>query len=248
MIPIDLTGSTVLVTGAAGGLGSALVERFLQAGATVVAQSRRPSATNSSRRDSSRLLSVIGDLEDEDFVDSMFSREAEYGAVDVLVNNAGAYPTQPLLDTSVTRFDQVLRSNIGITFSSLRAAAASMRERSEGCIINIASLNATRPAPGQAAYNSAKSAVVALTRSAAYELGQHGIRVNAVSPGLIDRPGLAEQWPSGVQSWLERCPTGRVGTPRDVADACLFLASPLAGWITGQELIVDGGTSVGPAY
>ena len=150
-----------------------------------------------------------------------------------------------------TRFadvEAVLRANLGTAYTCPLHAARSMKRGRGGCIVNIASLNASRPSRLQAPYNSAKAAVVSLTRSAAVELAEHGIRVNAVSPGLIDRAGLAEAWPEGVRSWLERCPSGRLGTPGDIADACVFLASPLASWITGQELVVDGGISVAPAY
>ena len=249
MITIDLTGSTVLVTGAAGGLGQAIARRFSEAGATVVAHARSDSATLRALADElPGAHRVVGDLDDEDFVAGVFAPEAAHGPVHVLVNNAGSYPSRPLLDTSLTDLEAVLRSNVGITHSCTRYAARAMQAAGGGCIVNIGSLNVARPGARQAAYNSAKAAVVALTRSAAVELAAHGIRVNAVSPGLIDRPGLAAAWPEGVQSWLEHCPAGRLGSPGDIADACVFLASPLAGWITGQELIVDGGISATPAY
>ena len=90
--------------------------------------------------------------------------------------------------------------------------------------------------------------MIALTRSPAAEYAPQRIRVNSVSPGLIERPGIESQWPEGVASWTERAPLGRLGTPTDVANACLFLASPLASWITGHDLVVDGGISATPAY
>ena len=98
-----------------------------------------------------------------------------------------------------------------------------------------------QPAAGHSHYGAAKAAVVAHTRAAALELGPLGIRVNAVAPGLIARPGIAEQWPDGVARWEAACPLGRLGEPDDVADACLFLASDAARWITGAVLVVDGG-------
>ena len=100
-------------------------------------------------------------------------------------------------------------------------------------IVNVASIEALAAPPGHSHYGAAKAAIVGHTRAAAVELGAQGIRVNAVAPGLIDRPGLARDWPEGVERWSRACPLGRLGRPDDVADACLFLASPAARWITG---------------
>ena len=116
-----------------------------------------------------------------------------------------------------------------------------MKDVGGGAIVNIASVSALNPASAHSHYNSAKAALVMLTRSAAQELGEFNIRVNAVSPGLIARPGIKEQWPEGVARWENQAPLGRMGEPEDVADACLYLASPAARWITGQNLVLDGG-------
>ena len=117
-----------------------------------------------------------------------------------------------------------------------------------GSITHIASIEATHPAPLHAHYSASKAAVVAHARSAALEYGPYGIRVNTVSPGLIDRAGLAEAWPDGVRRWQQAVPTGRLGRPEDVGDACVFLASPMASWITGHDLVVDGGVSARPTW
>ncbi|MFE2386117.1 SDR family oxidoreductase, partial [Streptomyces misionensis] len=122
------------------------------------------------------------------------------------------------------------------------------RMRGGGTITHIASIEAARPAPGHAHYGAAKAAVVTHARAAALEYGSEGIRVNTVSPGLIDRPGLAQAWPDGVRRWLAAAPAARLGRPEDVADACVFLASPLASWITGHDLVVDGGVSARPTW
>ncbi|WP_314416246.1 SDR family NAD(P)-dependent oxidoreductase [Streptomyces kroppenstedtii] len=115
-------------------------------------------------------------------------------------------------------------------------------------ITHIASVEATHPAPHHAHYSASKAAVVMHARSAALEYGPYGIRVNTVSPGLIDREGLAQAWPEGVRRWEEAVPTGRLGRPEDVGDACVFLASPMASWITGHDLVVDGGISARPTW
>jgi len=114
--------------------------------------------------------------------------------------------------------------------------------------VNIASIEAENPAPGHAHYDAAKAGVLMYTRTAAQELGGQGIRVNAVSPGLIWRKGLEQAWPEGVDAYLRAVPLGRLGLTDDVADACLFLASPAARWITGANLLVDGGVMTHRIY
>jgi 3-oxoacyl-[acyl-carrier protein] reductase len=144
----------------------------------------------------------------------------------------------------------VIDANLTSVHLMSQAAARRMAAQAPqgGAIVNIASIEATNPAPGHAHYGAAKAAVVMHTRSAAAELGRHGIRVNCVSPGLIDREGLAEAWPAGVRRYLDAAPLGRLGLPTDIADACLFLASPAARWITGVELVVDGGVLTSQVY
>jgi NAD(P)-dependent dehydrogenase (short-subunit alcohol dehydrogenase family) len=139
-------------------------------------------------------------------------------------------------------------ANVDTAFLCTQAAAAHMKSAGGGAIVNIASIAATSPGPDHSHYNSAKAAVVMLTRSAAQELGRFGIRVNAVSPGVIGREGIEEQWPEGVARWRARAPLKRRGRPDDVADACLFLASAASRWITGHDLIVDGGVMAASIY
>jgi NAD(P)-dependent dehydrogenase (short-subunit alcohol dehydrogenase family) len=129
----------------------------------------------------------------------------------------------------------------------VHAAAAALRDTG-GSITLIASVEGRRPAPGHAHYASAKAGVIMLARAAALEYGPAGIRVNSVSPGLIDRPGLADQWPDGLSRWQRAAPLGRVGTAAEVGDACVFLASPMAAFITGHDLAVDGGMSAVPGW
>ena len=118
-----------------------------------------------------------------------------------------------------------------------------MRARKTGCIVNIASIEATDPAPGHAHYSVSKSGLLMLTKAAAAEFGPDGIRVNAVSPGLLFRDGIEAQWPEGVSRWRSKAPLQELGEVDDIAAAVLFLVSPAAKWITGTNLVVDGGMS-----
>jgi 3-oxoacyl-[acyl-carrier protein] reductase len=136
-------------------------------------------------------------------------------------------------------WETVVRANLKSVQLCTQAAARRMPQG--GAIVNVASIEGLQPMPDHAHYAASKAAVLMHTRAAALELGSRGIRVNAVSPGLLGREGLEAEWPEGVERWLRVVPLGRMGTSRDVADACLFLASEAARWITGANLVVDGG-------
>jgi NAD(P)-dependent dehydrogenase (short-subunit alcohol dehydrogenase family) len=245
----DLSGVNVLITGAGGGLGHSLVDGFLRAGASVVAHHRSPSTT---LRDLAArhpaLRAIAGDLREAETVEQITASGYDGSSFDVLVNNAGSYPVTPILHSPPETFSQVVEANTLTAYHCLHHAARHMREAGGGSIVNIASLAASRTSGQQAAYDSAKAAVVRLTRSAAAELAPHNIRVNAVSPGLLQRPGIESDWPEGVRSWQQRCPLQRLGTHEEVAHVCLFLAAGASSWITGQEVVVDGGMSVAPSY
>ena len=236
---LDLSGETVLVTGASGNIGSAIARRLAEAGASVLVHCR------SGREAAAALCEQIGgagvvaaDLADEREVDAMLDARA----VSMVVNNAAEQPVTPLADMTAADWRAVLAANLDSAFFVTQRVAAAWRDRG-GAIVNVASIEGLDPAAGHAHYASSKAALLMFTRAAALEYGANGIRVNAVSPGLIDREGLADAWPDGVERWLERVPLGRVGTPQDVADAVLFLLSPAARWISGANLVVDGGMS-----
>lgn len=190
------------------------------------------------------------DLRKADEVESLFrDTERELGAIDVLVNNAGSYPLHPLVDASAEDWKAVVETNLLSVHLATQAAARRMiASGTAGAIVNVASIEGLQPAPGHSHYVAAKSGVLAYTRSAALELGPHGIRVNAVSPGLVWREGIEEAWPEGVASFRARAPLGRLGRPEEVAEACLFLSSSRASFITGANLVVDGGVLAAPAF
>jgi NAD(P)-dependent dehydrogenase (short-subunit alcohol dehydrogenase family) len=171
-----------------------------------------------------------------------------FGPLGVLVNNAGGYPLADLLQLKAADWDAVLAQNLRSALACLQAAGRRMAARGEGAIVNVTSIQAFRPAPALAHYSAAKAGLEMLTRSAALELGPSGVRVNAVAPGLVWREGLESAWPEGVARYVAAAPLGRIAAPEDVADACLFLASPAARFVTGTTLVVDGGVLAAPAF
>jgi NAD(P)-dependent dehydrogenase (short-subunit alcohol dehydrogenase family) len=245
---LDFTDKVVLITGSSVGIGAGIALRFAQAGAQVVIHYHRHTAeaeqvAQAVTTQGGQAMTVQADVTQSAGVQQLFaSALAHFGRVDVLVNNAGSYPVAPLLEMSETQWDETLAVNLKSCFLCTQAFARPLIQRSgEGSIVNIASIEAVNPAAGHAHYSAAKAGLVMFTKTAALELAQHQIRVNAVGPGLINAPALPTNWPDGLQRWLKRVPLGRLGEPADVADACLFLASPAARWITGVHLLVDGG-------
>ncbi|MDQ1027564.1 NAD(P)-dependent dehydrogenase (short-subunit alcohol dehydrogenase family) [Streptomyces umbrinus] len=224
-----------------------------------------------------RAVALRADLTIEDECHRLVREAADRcgGRLTALVNNAGVQPVQELPGMTAGDWRAVVDANVSSVFACTQAAVEAMRDGREqsgpsdlsdpggpsdpgdrrgssggpvGSITHIASIEATHPAPLHAHYSASKAAVVAHARSAALEYGPYGIRVNTVSPGLIDRAGLAQAWPDGVRRWQQAVPTGRLGRPEDVGDACVFLASPMASWITGHDLVVDGGVSARPTW
>lgn len=224
---LSQTGKVVVVTGASKGVGRSISRRFAEAGASVAVHYREDRAGAIRGADEARALrsdaaAVTADVRRADDVARLFEEVTErLGEVDILINNAGVYPLHSLTDVS---------------------------EQQWAAVVNVASIEGLRPAFMHAHYNAAKGGVLVYTRAAALELGPSGIRVNAVSPGLIARDGIEDAWPEGVESFRQRAPLGELGSPEDVADACLFLASEGARWITGSNLVVDGGVLAATAF
>jgi NAD(P)-dependent dehydrogenase (short-subunit alcohol dehydrogenase family) len=192
---------------------------------------------------------VLADLQDETACERVIRTATDvFGRLDALVNNAGIQPVQDLASMTLDDWRAVVDTNVGATFACTQAAARVMAAAGGGSITHIASIEGSQPAYGHAHYAASKAAVIMHARAAAIEYGPRGIRVNTVSPGLIHRDGIEETWPDGVGRWLRAAPLGRLGRGSDVADACVFLASPMASFITGHDLVVDGGMSAHPTW
>jgi 3-oxoacyl-[acyl-carrier protein] reductase len=247
----DLSGTVTCVTGASGVIGRGIAARFAEAGSAVAVHHRRPGAADdvvaAIEAAGGRARAFAAELTDDRACHALLDAVASWGGrLDTLVNNAGIQPVDALPELPADRWRAMLDATLTSAFSCTQAAARLLRDG--GSVTHIASIEARQPAPGHVHYSAAKAALVMHARGAALEYGPRGIRVNTVSPGLIDRPGLARDWPEGVGRWHRAAPLGRLGTPADVGNACVFLASPLAAWITGHDLVVDGGVTARPTW
>lgn len=240
-----LAGETALVTGASSGIGRAIALRFAEEAAdVVVADVRRDPREGGTPTDEliADATFVETDVSDPAAVETAVNQAlATYGGLDVMVNNAGVYPgNQPIETVEEVDYDWVLDVNLkGVYFGS-RFAAEAMRESGGGSIINISSIAGLVGFGGATVYSASKGGVTNLTRSLAVELGSDGVRVNAIDPGVIETAMTTEDAPI-VGSMTDQIPLGHDGQPEDVAAAALFLASDDAAYVTGHNLVVDGG-------
>ncbi|MCP2260977.1 NAD(P)-dependent dehydrogenase, short-chain alcohol dehydrogenase family [Streptoalloteichus tenebrarius] len=235
----------VLVTGAAGGIGAAIAARFAADGCRLTLTDYREAelAATAARWGAAHLA---GDLADAAFAESIVDRAGE---LDVLVNAAGIYPATPLLEMTAHAWDRVqdvnVRAAMLTTVAFGRQCVASGRP---GVVVNISSGAATRARPGAAHYATSKAALEMLTKACAVELGPHGVRVNAVSPGFVTVDSTANPVTEEYAAAVSVNPLGRRGLPGDIAEAVVWLASDRADWITGAVLRVDGGSTAGAPH
>lgn len=240
---LDMTGKAVLVTGGARGVGRGITTRFLEAGADVVICGRNdpeqlPSIAG---RQAAFLSADVRKVEEVD--DLIHSVTDRFGRLDVLVNNAGGAPPADAATASPRFSEAILRLNLIAPLNLSQYANAVMQEQAEGgVIINIASVSALRPSPGTAAYGAAKAGLLSLTQSLAVEWAPK-VRVNAIAAGMIrtEQSHLYYGDDAGIARVAATVPLGRLGEPEDVGDVCLFLASPLASYVSGASIVLHGG-------
>ena len=240
-----LEDRVALITGASRGIGRAVATTFAEHGASVVITSRGPELDETAaaiRERGGRVVALRGDLRDDAFPRELIKRcKAEHGRIDVLVNNAGVLMSGLLGMISTQGLRETFETNTLATINLTQYAIRLMDRERNPSIVNVASIAGTRGLDGVTGYSASKGAVVAFTLSSAKELAPKGIRVNAIAPGIIDTAmtqGLADDVRTRRVAAI---PMSRMGTPQEVANVALFLASSLASYVTGQVLGVDGG-------
>ena len=249
----ELTGKRALVTGSKSGIGFAIAKRLVQAGAEIILHARNDSSEVEAAKIKLEKLAnedistVFGDFSDQNSCRSLFEAiKKESKPIDILVNNAAIQPVCALADLGSSEISQMLETNLQVPIMMTRYFA----EYSEngGSIVNICSIEGLTPAINHSHYAASKAGLINFTKASALELGSKNIRVNSICPGLTDRQNLDKDWPQGVQNWLENVPLKRLGTGEDIANATLFLVSDAASFITGANLIVDGGMECVPSW
>ncbi len=242
-----LQNKTALVTGASKGIGHAIALKFAEHGANVaftylssVEQGQALEAELSSKGIKAR--GYRSDASDFAQADKLINDVvAEFGSLDILVNNAGITMDNLLLRMTEEMWDKIMDVNLKSCFNTVKAACKPMMKQKSGSIINMTSVVGLKGNAGQSNYAASKAGIIGFTKSIALELGSRGIRSNAIAPGFIETEMTGKLDEKTVQSWRDAIPLRRGGKPGDVADACIFLASDLSSYITGQVIQVDGG-------
>lgn len=248
--PLDFTGKVVLVTGSSRGLGAAIIKAFNERGANSIvnyvadsAGQNKADAENVAKELKNPLI-IQCDVTKPDEIESMMKAIGEkFGGLDILINNSGIIRDRTIKKLTPEEFESVVRVNLTGTFNVTQKAAAILRK--DGRIINLSSVSGQMGLFGQANYSSSKAAIIALTKVSAREFARQNITVNAIAPGFID-VGMSKGMPEEVTAnFIKQIPLGRLGDAENIVDAALFFASPMASYITGQVLNVNGGFYMG---
>lgn len=245
-----LDGKVCLVTGASRGIGAATVKRFAEEGATVYLNARPPLNLDNlcmdmSERYHTTVKALYFDVRDEASAKrAILQIRKEAGRLDVLVNNAGVMKDALIGMISKDLMQEIYETNVFGVMNMLQLSCKQMMIQKSGSIINLSSIVGIEGNPGQLAYSATKGAVVAMTKTAAKELASLGIRVNAIAPGMIDTDMFRSIGEAKMNEHLSNIRMGRLGTPEDVADTIVFLASDLSRYVTGEILGVNGGAMV----
>ncbi len=244
--PLDFSGKIVLVTGSSRGIGAEMIKEFGKRGAQcVVNYVADPAGQNKSDADAVAKelkdpVVIDCDVTNPEHVEAMMKTICEkFGGLDILINNSGIIRDRTIKKLTLEEFESVVRVNLAGTFNVTQKAAAILRK--DGRVVNLSSISGQLGLFGQANYSSSKAAIIALTKVSAREFARQNITVNAIAPGFID-VGMSKGMSDEVtQNFIKQIPLGRLGDPREIVDAALFLCSPMASYITGHVLNVNGG-------
>jgi len=251
----NLSGKSAIVTGGAMGIGYAIAARLAEAGANVLIanldEQKSAAAAAELSKNGGKVLSIAADVSDEEQVKAMVGKAvSDFGGVDILVNNAGIYPEKPVLESGREDFEKTIHVNLMGSFFCAREAAKQMIAQGKGGkIINITSIDALHPSSvGLAFYDASKHGLWGFTKNLALELAPHNITVNAIAPGAVATPGTnyfkaaspeEEKW---FESFMAHTPMARAADADEIGKVALFLASDMASYMTGSQVVVDGGT------
>lgn len=241
-----MSGRVIWITGGSSGIGKAAVRKFAGAGDRVAFTFLHSEAAARALESETGAFAIRADVSDSAQVnrarDAILSR---FGRIDVLVCSAGVAGKGLLMDQTDEAYDRIMNTNLFGTFAAIRAVLPCMIERRGGSIVTVSSMWGETGGACEALYSASKAGIIGLTRAVAKEVGSAGIRVNCISPGVIDTPMNADLSPEDVDSLVEETPLGRIGMAEEVAEAICFLAGEGAGFITGQVLPVNGGIVIG---
>jgi len=247
---LDLTGRVALVTGASSGIGAATASVLADLGAIVALgyhqnEEGANQVLDQIMKEGGKALAICADMRRAADISSLVKRATdEFGPIDILVNNAGSLvQRQAIRELTPERWNEIMNLNLTSVMLCSQAVATSMIERKRGAIINIVSIaGRTGGGPGAAAYSVAKGGLITFTKSLAKELAPHGVRVNAISPGVIDTPfHQVFSTPEMIRNFVMTIPLGRLGTPLECAKVIAFLASDASSYIVGETIEVNGG-------
>ena len=250
MFDLDFSGKVVLVTGSSRGLGAEMIKAFGKRGAQCVvnyvvdATGQNKSDAEAVAKELKEPLVIECDVTRPEQVESMMKQiQDRHGGLDILINNSGIIRDRTIKKMSMEEFESVVRVNLTGTFNVTQKAMSILRK--EGRVVNLSSVSGQMGLFGQANYSSSKAAIIALTKVSAREFAHQNITVNAIAPGFID-VGMSKGMPDEVTAnFIKQIPLGRLGDAREIVDAALFLASPMASYITGHILNVNGGFYMG---
>jgi 2-deoxy-D-gluconate 3-dehydrogenase len=250
---LNLTGKVAIVTGGAKGIGYGISSRLAEAGAKVLlADLDGETAQKMAQELTAKGWTAAAyqvDVSVEDQVEAMIkSAVDQFGSLDILVNNAGIFPNMPLTQLTTDDFEKVIHVNLRSVFLTTKHAAEIMKPQGGGKIINVTSIDAIHPSMvGLAHYDASKHGVWGFTKNVALELAEHKIWVNAIAPGGIATPGVAALQGSGpanpaaINAFMAKIPMHRMGEPDEIGKVALFLASDMSSYMTGEQIVVDGG-------